>query len=253
MTTPLTLDFPEGVISFDIPDLSGPQRLADVVRIIIPVVDALVTRGADIALQFGKPVSCKAGCGACCCQMVPLSTPEAVIISEVIDNLPVDRKAVVTNSFSAAHEKLTASGLLTRVYDLYTSQASTEEVQAVNRSYFQMNISCPFLCEGSCSIYPFRPSRCREYSVLSPAELCADPFDFRIKRLPITVKLVEALARAWGSLTQQTPIIVPMIDAPWWVESHAENRELMIEGAEQFIKSVLEYTCLSANKRAAQN
>ncbi len=38
--------------------------------------------------------------------------------------------------------------------------------------YLALNIPCPFLSDGICSIYEVRPWTCASYFVVSPAELC---------------------------------------------------------------------------------
>lgn len=245
-----TLDLPEGILRFEIPDLPGARRVTDITRIIVPFSDAVVELGTGIAKQFDKEVLCKAGCGACCRQMVPLSPPEAVIVAETVENLPMDRKGSVIDAFNRAQEKLTNAGLLTRLHDLYNRKAPHDETLSLMKEYFEMGIPCPFLTDQSCGIHPVRPSRCREYSVLSDPTFCADPFAGQVKRLPITVRLSEALSFAWASLTKTRPVIIPLIDAPFWVEANPQARDLAIEGGSAFAKSVLEFATKEANRRA---
>jgi Fe-S-cluster containining protein len=155
--------------------------------------------------SFGHTVSCRKGCGVCCCQMVPLSPPEAAIIADVVDQLPPARKKTVLTNFAKALDKLDAAGLKETISNIYSTRTDKKEVLDINRKYFELGIPCPFLAEGSCSIHPHRPSRCREYSVLSSADFCKNPFDNRIKRLPLTIKLCESLSHAWSSLTGKAP------------------------------------------------
>jgi hypothetical protein len=44
----------------------------------------IVSRSEAAATSQGKSVSCGAGCGACCRQLVPLSEPLAIIVSQRI-------------------------------------------------------------------------------------------------------------------------------------------------------------------------
>ena len=251
-TDTLVLDMPEGVLHFNIPPMAGRHRVADIAAALMPFCDAVNDLGAGIAKQFGKSVSCRAGCGVCCCQMVPLSPPEAVMVNDVITGLPQRHREQAEAGFADARKKLHDAGLLDRLYELYSRKSTGEETLALNRRYFELGIPCPFLSGQSCSIHPSRPSRCREYSVMSDPALCANPFENPVRRLPVTLKLSEALAFAWASLTRTKPQFIPLIDAPSWVRANPEAAGLRIEGAQQFMRSVLEFTCAEANRRASK-
>jgi hypothetical protein len=72
-------------------------------------------------------------------------------------------------------------------------------------------------------------------------------------RLPITLRLSEALAFAWASLTATTATLIPMIDVLHWVGANAQVRGLSVEGAEKVVSAVLEYACDAASRRAREN
>jgi Fe-S-cluster containining protein len=84
-------------------------------------------------------------------------------------------------------------------------------------------VPCPFLRDESCSIYPYRPSICREYLVTSPAENCATLGTAPIARIPVHVRLSEALARLAGKLLEREPEVVPLTLALEWAEAHREE------------------------------
>ena len=44
----------------------------------------------------GEAISCKAGCGACCRQLVPVSETEAHHLRDVVEAMPEPRRAAVT-------------------------------------------------------------------------------------------------------------------------------------------------------------
>jgi Fe-S-cluster containining protein len=247
------LDFPEGVVHFTFPRRDEPQLLWQLTEEIIPVADTLAEMGSSIAKDFGKAVACGAGCGVCCCQMVPLSPPEAAIIFDVVNRLPQNRKFEVCAAFSRALEALAQAGIKDALSEVYRVSADIATVREINRKYFELGISCPFLEKGSCSIYSRRPSRCREYSVMSSPELCANPFDNPVKRLPLTLKLSESLSHAWSSLTGKPPVIIPLVKALEWVEHNREVCTLSVCGAEHVVQGVLEFACAKANKSAARD
>ena len=68
----------------------------------------------------------------------------------------------------------------------------TEHSQWV-ANYFAATVACPFLDDEACSIYPDRPTICREYLVTSPAENCRSPTPDTIRRVPIAGSLSAAL------------------------------------------------------------
>ncbi|HEX7510948.1 MAG TPA: YkgJ family cysteine cluster protein [Chitinivibrionales bacterium] len=243
----IELDFPEGVVGLSYKKNDGPCLVWHLAADMIPLADTLTEMGTALAATFGKTVSCKKGCGVCCCQMVPLSPPEAAIIADVVDRMPPLRKNEVLAAFSRGLEKLDAADLTDAISGIYSTRTEKEKVLEINRAYFDLGIVCPFLENGACGIYHDRPSRCREYSVLSPASCCADPFDNSIRKLPITLKLCESLSQAWSTLTGKPPVIVPLIKALDWVQNNPGIRELSIYGSEHFIKSVLEFACAKAN------
>ena len=248
----IELDFPEGVVRFPYKKMEEPRLLWHIAYDMLPVCDILTEMGSAIAGSFGHTVSCRKGCGVCCRQMVPLSPPEAGIIADVVDQLPLARKNSVLSAFTRALDRLDAAGIKETISNIYSTRTDKKEVREINRKYFELNIPCPFLVEGACGIYPHRPSRCREYSVLSPSDYCANPFDDRIKRLPLTIKLCESLSIAWSSLTGKPPIIIPLVKALEWVRNNGDIRTLSVYGAEHVVKAVLEFACAKANKIAQE-
>jgi Fe-S-cluster containining protein len=244
------LDFPEGLVRFPFKKKEEPQLLWRIAYDILPVCDILTEMGSKLAKSFGYVISCRKGCGVCCRQMVPLSPPESAIIANVVDQLPRIRKKNVQTNFAKALDILDAAGLNESISNIYCIHTDKKEVMDINRKYFELGIPCPFQVDGVCSIYPHRPSRCREYSVMSSADFCKNPFDNRIKRLPLTIKLCESLSHAWSSLTGKPPVIIPLVKAMEWVQGNSDIHTLSVYGAEQVVKALLEFACKKANKIA---
>lgn len=156
----VTLDLPPG-------DVPAQALLPSLWRMLeVPARSAVRAVEAD-----GKQVSCKAGCGACCRQIVPLSLVEARHLAAVIEAMPAQQRDAVRARFEAAEAALDAAGMGTAVMALDAPLAS-ESPDLVFR-YFRLGIPCPFLENESCSIHPVRPLICREYLVTSPRERCA--------------------------------------------------------------------------------
>ena len=99
----------------------------------------------------GKPVSCRAGCSACCHQIVYMSLAEAWDI--------VEKHYVAIAGMRAT---------LTEISQRLLSNAD-------NFAYF--GTPCPLLKNDRCSIYAERPIVCRTHNVASPPERCQDARD----------------------------------------------------------------------------
>jgi uncharacterized protein len=103
----------------------------------------------EIEKAAAIPVSCKKGCSACCHLEVEVSADEASLLADIIEaGVSVDQERLEL----LARRKIQDSSWLLGM---------TES----NRCIFLGD-------EGACSIYENRPSSCRRYAVVSPAEHC---------------------------------------------------------------------------------
>ncbi len=163
---------------------------------LLPVLYAFADAylGAVIAQaeELGQRVSCKAGCGACCAQLVPVSEAEARRLARLLHEMPEPRRSRLRDRFQHLRGKLTAAGLWERLLDT-GKLADLDARRRIGMEYFLLGEPCPFLENQSCSIYPDRPMRCREYFVTSPPAHCADPRPETIRMVPLPVKFSEIL------------------------------------------------------------
>jgi hypothetical protein len=67
---------------------AGPVRPAQLLPVLQSLTNAVVEIATDAVEAEGKRISCQAGCGACCRQLVPISEVEAGHIAELVENLP---------------------------------------------------------------------------------------------------------------------------------------------------------------------
>ena len=228
---PIILDLPEGRIEAEIKLPRGFMRIVDLTAIILGLSSTVADMGARITANLGRQVSCKKGCGVCCRQLTPLSPPEAIMLAKLVISMPKDIKTRIQNLFATAVRQLEHSGLLEKLAWLKDSSSlSDEDMQALTREYFLQQIPCPFLENECCSIYEFRPSRCREYLVISPPKYCRDPYKHRIDRLPVSIRLSEALSRMWAQATQTPPQLIPLILALKWSAEHKSQRGIAADG-----------------------
>jgi len=201
---------------------AGPTRLRDMLPLARALSDAVVGETIKAVEQLGEQVSCKAGCGACCRQLVPISEVEARRLREVVEGFPEPRRSEVRARFAAARKQLAEAGLLPQLQ--HAEQWTDADYQSLAEAYFAQRIACPFLEDESCSIYAERPITCREYLVTSPAAHCARPTPETIRRVRIPLPVFNAVAR-W-QVPPSTHFLerwVPLTLAPEWAETHAED------------------------------
>ena len=191
----------------------------------LPVFQAMTSAFVDLEVgeteKSGKEISCKAGCGACCRQAVPLAEIEAYKIAELVKNLDEPRRSEIKQKFESGCNHFHETGWFERMDD-YTN-LSLEERRKTVMEYFYENIACPFLENESCSIHAYRPLACREYLVTSPAENCANPTAETIRLVAMTAQPSKILRETARSENLKKINFVPMIRALEWAETYAEN------------------------------
>lgn len=204
-------------ISIEIPTGKTTERkMLPVFRTICgSIVDATVKH----VEKAGRTVSCKAGCGACCRQMVPISPTEARLIKDLVEALPEPRRTEVNKRFETAKERMKDAGLLDRLRA--ADKPLGFEYKQLGLEYFRQGVPCPFLEDESCSIHPERPLVCREYLVVSPAENCTRQNSLPIESIKMPYETSKALTGIGG--TRKFDNWVPLILAIEWAENHPEK------------------------------
>ncbi len=225
-TYPLALDLPEGRIQAQIELSPNAERLVDLTYKMLDISSTVADMGVRAAHRLGLTVSCHGGCGHCCRQLVPLSAPEAAMVFEFVMTMAEPRRSKISGRFSAAVTRLEKMGLLSELKRLQDPAISDREQTAITRKYFEQQIACPFLDDECCSIYAVRPSMCREYLVCSPADNCRSPYEQRIDKLPVSMRLSQALSQIWAGLTQTRPVLIPFILALQWTADNPASRTM---------------------------
>jgi Fe-S-cluster containining protein len=194
---------------------TGPTAVRDLLPLFHGLDNVVVNIAEEAVEQAGEHISCRAGCGACCRQIVPISESEAHAVKQLVDNLPEPRRTVVRERFADGVKRMAAAGLLKRMRHI---ERETNAI-VLGLDYFQVGVPCPFLEDESCSIHPDRPLACREYMVTSPAEYCA-------KQEPGTVRGVSIpaeVSRAVRAVDKGSSPVgwVPLLLALDWADGHA--------------------------------
>jgi Fe-S-cluster containining protein len=142
---------------------------------VLPALQGLVNAVVD-AVEAGRTISCRKGCGACCRQLVPISPTEGEALLALVEAMPKERRKAVRARFAAAEAAIARAALAER---------GNRTDREMSVAYFSLRVPCPFLEDESCSIHPDRPLVCREYLVTSPAELCAGPAQEGVTPVPV--------------------------------------------------------------------
>jgi len=141
---PFQLPIGGGVLNASVNLPTGQTTLTQLLPIIQNLENAIVGRIGQEAEQAGTPISCRAGCGACCRQMVPVSFFEAEALSEWMDTLPEARRVELEGRFHRALLALRDAGVIDKlVDDRWTMEEEAATELAVD--YFHAGVPCPFL------------------------------------------------------------------------------------------------------------
>jgi Fe-S-cluster containining protein len=183
---------------------------------LLPALRSLANSVVEAAVQreeaAGRRISCKAGCGACCRQLVPLSITEARELQSLIAGLDEAHRDRIMARFQDAMTALQGNGLWDRLQGL--AGIPRQERVALAMEYFSKGIPCPFLEDESCSIHQNRPLICRQYLVTSPAGHCRNPSPETISSVPLAANVSQALMRIEAP-ERGSPRFVPLVLAPF--------------------------------------
>jgi Fe-S-cluster containining protein len=236
-TVNVKLDGGDWEMNFRVQVSDGPVRIADMLPIARSISDAVVGASSQMVESAGEKISCTKGCGACCRYLVAISQAEARSLHQLVEALPEPRRTVVRERFSAAKERLQAAGLIERLQ--HTEELDDAQYEALCGAYAAQAVVCPFLEDGSCSIYAERPVTCREYLVMSHPEHCAESHARNVRRVRLPMHTSSAFMRlhgaSSGSLLEPW---VPLILAPEWAETHPD--EIPPQPAIELFRELLE-------------
>ena len=199
----------------------APTHPMDLLPLYRSIAEALVNAAVESVESAGAKISCKAHCGACCRQVVPVSEMEARRLRDVVDEMPEPRRSEIRGRFANARQKLEELGMLERLQD--PDLAPNAELVPFIREYFRLGIACPFLEDESCSIYSERPVSCREYLVISPAEHCSDSASGLVRRVKVRGEVSEALGKMGKARASHARKWIALILACEWADTHPDD------------------------------
>ena len=211
------------------------------VRVLLPIAQELTHRVTAVALESarrgGRTVSCRAGCGACCRQLVAVSFVEAQAVAAAVAAMPPARQAEIRSRFAEAIRRLEVARLLDPnepkgARPLLDTGANSRllAVPAVSRRYFELQIACPLLEDESCGIYSDRPLVCREYHVTSPAENCARIYEVSVDRVEVPLHMGSVLAQTAHKVADVPLQMIPLVLSLEWAESYPDMLKKTSDG-----------------------
>jgi Fe-S-cluster containining protein len=217
----------EMAASFDVPqEPMAPHGALAAAHAITDAVVGVATAASDAA---GRPVSCRAGCAACCRQMVTLAPVEAVGVAALVGEMPAERQAQIRGRFTEAVRRLRTAGLVepdapdhSPVMRAPPARRSSEAFDGLLDAYFELRIDCPFLEEERCSIYEQRPTICREYVITTPPENCNYVGRRPTRGVPLPVYVSDRLV-GFGELPRMRQTKIPLPFALAWSEQHGSE------------------------------
>ena len=208
----------------------SPIGLADLVPPMHGLCDGVVSLAVKKAAHKGNPTRCKAGCGVCCRQMVPVSIPEAFFLWHETLLAEDGYSQLVNERFARTQAALERSGL----WNTLENCTMGREQAAAAADYWNLSIPCPYLADESCAIHPVRPCSCREYNVYTDPEFCKQLLAYKVKRIGIHRKMTAALSRTAADVLSAAPVLIPLAMIPQWCAAHAELDQLRWDGPQLF-------------------
>src|SRR5271170_2496016 len=217
---------------------TGRTTLTQLLPVIQNLENAIISRISEEATQAGTPISCRAGCGACCRQLVPVSFFEAEALTEWMKTLPAERRAELEGRFHRALLALRDAGVIEKILDdRWTLGEEAATQLAID--YFHAGVPCPFLENESCSIHPIRPLICREYLVTSPPALCQDPSVNQVAGVLLPLKLSRVLYTFGQQLAQDPRGWIPLVFLLAWGKGGEKPGEQVSGTGEEVLRKFL--------------
>ncbi|HEY4330374.1 MAG TPA: YkgJ family cysteine cluster protein [Phycisphaerae bacterium] len=210
-------------VSVDLPPGDAQTQVLGACRQLTDVVTAEAIRRSQ---EHGAAITCAAGCGACCRQIVRITSIEALALAKLVAEMPAARQAIIRARFAAAMDKLRAAGIVAPAisgqrprFSIHPPDLTDAEWREFAHAYFKLAIACPFLEDESCGIYADRPLICREYLVTSPVRHCQSLETAQTKTVPLTMQVSERLIELIRATDQSSPPTTTLAFALEWAQA----------------------------------
>lgn len=128
-------------------ELSAPAEKVTPVAI-LPALhrinNAVVETAVEVFVADNETISCQAGCGACCRQVVPLAEFEAYQIAGLVEQMPEPKRSAIKQRFADGCAKLDEIDWLGQLERMLAEGTTHEAVQTHALRYFHSGVACPF-------------------------------------------------------------------------------------------------------------
>jgi Fe-S-cluster containining protein len=208
-----------------------PLRPFELLPILYGLTDAVVSMSEARVTESGEAITCRAGCGACCRQLVPVSEAEAVHLAGVVAAMPEQRRTQIAERFREARER---SAAVLEALHATSGEAHLAEIGQAAEAYFALGIPCPFLEDESCGIHPDRPATCREYLVTSSPEHCARLDATQVRLVDVPARISSTLLCFQDGKGAAAPSVMPLIDALDWAAGEHNHPQPALPAPEMF-------------------
>ncbi len=151
--------------------------------------DAVVEQFIQKAKEIGTPVTCAAGCSACCSEPVIGDRSE---VEHLLRSLSESQIAVVRVKTERWLKNIRKTRLL-----------ASERPNVID--YRAANLVCPLLMDNLCSVYNRRPTSCRHHLAIGPRRKCD-----KLKERPnqTFIKMPQSTMASLQILALNLPVIV---------------------------------------------
>jgi len=249
---PFSIDLCGRRLTFELACSDAPATLADMVGPCRVMSDRLCLAAIQVLGAEGTHVSCHRGCSHCCHYLVPLSAPEAFHIASEIRLMPESDRIPLLARNAEAIRRLAAGGLPPNAGKSggpYCGQS----LRDLSEWYCGLNLACPFLAEGQCTIYANRPLACREHWVTGLPSHCrpGTPEQAAVVALPVRFsEVLMEVAACMEGLEQSVllPLAMPFAEENVPRVHRAWPGDLLVE---TFVRVVQERSRL-AQQRAGR-
>jgi Fe-S-cluster containining protein len=133
-------------------------------------IDLGSRKRAELAAAQGHPIACRAGCSACCEQLVMIWAPEAELVAAW---LAEPEQAAVKEAFLEAYPRWRdeSAAAIALVEERTAARDAKGQLGALV-AHWRQRIRCAFNRDGLCTIYPVRPAVCRNCHALDTSDRC---------------------------------------------------------------------------------
>src|SRR5262245_49695341 len=107
------------------------------------MTNAVIQHAVARTAAKGQPISCKAGCAACCRHLVLLSDVEARVLADLVENMPEPRRSTLRTRFAATQQRMAEAGLAEPAEN--PADLPPDRLIKLAYDYFKTWIDCPFL------------------------------------------------------------------------------------------------------------